>query len=190
MSLFLNFDEWSISLGLTSVQGECAYKSKRVVGLLLKTMLWTDCIRTVDWLSDLSPYAPYKSEKDTIGASIEYFFFDFGRYCNYPSRFYLQRPVLEDFMARTIRCQDGVFGEPRALSVSQAAYGVWLFYRLVKPCDWDWQHENRDPVQKWFDVVKCDPEDWERLSGMPYGDVRCYAEDREYWYLPERWRTV
>lgn len=44
------------------------------------------------------------------------------------------------------------FGAPSSLSVSQVAYGLWIYYRLAKTTDW-----NDDFTLRWFEAVRESP---------------------------------
>lgn len=164
-------------------QWMAAEQSKRVVSRLIKCMLWPQTRMATDCYYDQRFLVLVKGEDaDYKVKSFEYNFNSFGRYCNNPQLFYLLTPPIETRLRREIWEMTPEFGAPRPLSVSQVAYGLWIYYRFAKTIDWD-----DDFTLRWFDVVKADPSEWERLSGVSSDDVRCFSEVRKYRFHSERW---
>lgn len=182
MEIILDFDRLRVVF-VPRQQWMAAENSKRVVSRLIKCMLWPQTRMATDCYYDQRFLVLGNDEDaDYEVKSFEYYFNSFGRYCNNPRLFYLLTPPIETRLRREIWEMTPEFGAPRPLSVSQVAYGLWIYYRFAKTMDWD-----DDFTLRWFEVVKADPSEWERLSGVSAGDVRCFSEVRKYRFHSERW---
>lgn len=176
MDIVLDFDRWRVY----SVPEEACtlpVNSKYRVGLLLKLMLWPDCRMAIDWFYDVSHLTSVsggfmKAKK----ASFEYVLDAVGRCCNKPKLFYLLTPAVENRARRAKWELSMDCGAPRSLCTAQLAYGLWIYYRTAKVSDW----AEVNVAQKWFDIVKRNPEEWESLAGIPATDARCFSEVKKY----------